>query len=133
MTCSMPSGLPECRMTTLQPAAVAMRAAVSFVDMPPVPHSVPEVLVSISASSPMSQTSGILFACAQSYECRLHFSGTCNVYSPETKFAVCEHGGVRTGCRALPLQINDVGGSLENSFAAHAVNPPSISVVPTKL
>ena len=46
-------------MTTLHPAAVAIRAAVSFVAMPPVPHSVPDVLVSTSANAPMSHTSGM--------------------------------------------------------------------------
>lgn len=34
------------QMTMRQPAAVAMRAAVSLVAMPPVPHCVPLVLVS---------------------------------------------------------------------------------------
>ena len=41
----MASGSEEEQMTMVQPAAVAMRAAVSLVTMPPVPHcdSVPEV------------------------------------------------------------------------------------------
>ena len=36
----------KCVMTMRVPAAVAMRAAVSLVAMPPVPHCVPRVLVS---------------------------------------------------------------------------------------
>ena len=41
----MASELEEEQMTMVQPAAVAMRAAVSLVTMPPVPHcdSVPDV------------------------------------------------------------------------------------------
>jgi hypothetical protein len=40
------SGTLELQMTMRQPAAVAMRPAVSLVAMPPVPHCVPAVLVS---------------------------------------------------------------------------------------
>lgn len=42
--CSAPAA--HLQMTMRQPAAVAMRAAVSLVAMPPVPHCVPFVLVS---------------------------------------------------------------------------------------
>ncbi len=42
----MLSGWVEEQMTMRQPAAVARRAAVSFVAMPPVPHSDPAVAVS---------------------------------------------------------------------------------------
>jgi hypothetical protein len=40
------SGWLARQITMRQPAAVAIRAAVSFVAMPPVPHCVPAVLVS---------------------------------------------------------------------------------------
>ena len=46
MTAVMRSGSDARQMTVEQPAAVAMRAAVSLVAMPPVPHCVPRVLVS---------------------------------------------------------------------------------------
>ena len=46
MTAVMRSGSAARQMTVEQPAAVAMRAAVSLVAMPPVPHCVPRVLVS---------------------------------------------------------------------------------------
>lgn len=42
----MDSGTVEEQMTMRQPAAVARRAAVSLVAIPPVPHSVPAVVVS---------------------------------------------------------------------------------------
>jgi hypothetical protein len=45
-------------MTMVQPAAVAMRAAVSLVTMPPVPHCVPAEVVS-AASCVMSSTTGM--------------------------------------------------------------------------
>ena len=44
------AGSAALQMTMRQPAAVAMRAAVSLVAMPPVPHCVPLVLVSTCAS-----------------------------------------------------------------------------------
>eukprot|EP00882_Tetradesmus_deserticola_P027159 GHRQ01030031.1.p1 GENE.GHRQ01030031.1~~GHRQ01030031.1.p1 ORF type:complete len:118 (+),score=38.23 GHRQ01030031.1:75-428(+) len=53
---TMPSGLALVQITRQQPAAVAMRAAVSLVTMPPVPHCVPVVLVS-AVSEEMSSTS----------------------------------------------------------------------------
>lgn len=54
-------------MTMVVPAAVAMRAAVSFVTMPPVPHCVPVVLVSavsrvMSSTTWMGLASGLVYA-----------------------------------------------------------------------
>lgn len=46
MILTMFEGSSALQMTMRQPAAVAMRAAVSLVAMPPVPHCVPCVLVS---------------------------------------------------------------------------------------
>lgn len=46
MTAVMRSGSEARQITVWQPAAVAMRAAVSLVAIPPVPHWVPAVLVS---------------------------------------------------------------------------------------
>ena len=51
MTADIRSGSLARQMTVEQPAAVAMRAAVSLVAMPPVPHCVPRVLVSTCHSS----------------------------------------------------------------------------------
>ncbi len=67
MMSMMFSGSADEQMTMLQPAAVAMRAAVSLVTMPPVPHCVPVVLVSavralMSCTSWMGVASG--FTCA---------------------------------------------------------------------
>ena len=47
------SGRSQLQMTVLQPAAVAMRAAVSLVDMPPVPHCEPGVHVSTCEAQPL--------------------------------------------------------------------------------
>jgi hypothetical protein len=53
---SIASGFALVQITRQQPAAVAMRAAVSLVTMPPVPHCVPVVLVS-AVREEMSSTS----------------------------------------------------------------------------
>ena len=45
----------DLQITVLQPAEVAMRAAVSFVLMPPVPHSVPPVSVSTCQSNSLNR------------------------------------------------------------------------------
>ncbi len=50
-TRTMFSGSDALHMTVWHPAAVAMRAAVSLVAMPPVPHWVPCVVVSACSSS----------------------------------------------------------------------------------
>lgn len=47
--CGVTSGFVLAQMTMVVPAAVAMRAAVSLVTMPPVPHCVP--LLDVSAVS----------------------------------------------------------------------------------
>jgi hypothetical protein len=53
---TMFSGALELQMTMVQPAAVAMRPAVSLVAIPPVPHCVPRVDVS-AVRREMSSTS----------------------------------------------------------------------------
>ena len=56
MTAATASGSPLEQMTIVVPAAVAMRAAVSFVTMPPVPHCVPAVVVSAVSRERSSTT-----------------------------------------------------------------------------
>jgi hypothetical protein len=64
---TIPSGFALVQITRQQPAAVAMRAAVSFVTMPPVPHCVPVVLVS-AVREEMSSTSWIGVALGSIWE-----------------------------------------------------------------
>jgi hypothetical protein len=100
---TMPSGFALVQMTMQQPPAVAMRAAVSFVTIPPVPHWVPLVLVS-AVREEMSCTSWMGVAVGSS--CRWHSHSTSGKgRMPRTrpfdqKCAVCskpasEEGGYR--------------------------------------